>query len=363
MDVLGRDAGPDAGPVATVGTYRARDGSAGVAVGIDIDRPHVGVIVGKRGYGKSYTLGVLAEELARVPALAPVVIDPMGVFDTLAELPGPAVHVRRRPRISADTIPPAGWCALLGVDPASPAGSVLWQAVDTASTIAAMRSAIARIDAAPAACRAADNYLGLAASWGVFDPDGLDATTLTSSDLIVLDCSHLPDPAINAVGYAVADALYGARVRGEISCLPWILIDEAHALFDGAAEPALNRLVTRGRQPGVSLVAATQRPAALPPVVTSQADLLVAHRLTATPDRDRLEAIAPTYMGGSFSTRMPEAPGEVLVVDDVTERVHRIAIRERHTPHGGDSPRATTAVPPADSRSPSHAGSNGSQDT
>lgn len=363
MDVLGRDAGADAGPAGAIGTYRARDGSAGVAVGIDIDGPHVGVVVGKRGYGKSYTLGVLAEELARVPALAPVVIDPMGVFAPLAELAGTAVRVRRRPRVSADTIPPAGWCALLGVDPASPAGSVLWQAVDTASTIAAMRSAITRIDAAPAACRAADNYLGLAASWDVFDPDGLDAAALTEGALTVLDCSHLPDSAINAVGHAVADALYGARVRGEISRLPWILIDEAHALFDGAAEPALTRIVTRGRQPGVSLVAATQRPAALPPVVTSQADLLVAHRLTATPDRDRLEAIAPTYMGGSFGARMPEAPGEVLVVDDVTERVHRVAIRERHTPHGGESPRATAVKSPADSRPPSHTCSDGSQDT
>ena len=36
--------------------------------------------------------------------------------------------------------------------------------------------------------------------------------------------------------------------------------------------------------------------------------------------------------------RMPEAPGEVLVLDDATESVHAARIRQRHTPHAGGSP-------------------------
>ena len=68
--VIGRDGGD--GPVAGLGTYRALDGSEGADVALDVDRPHVLTVVGKRGYGKSHTLGVLAEELAVTPGLAPV---------------------------------------------------------------------------------------------------------------------------------------------------------------------------------------------------------------------------------------------------------------------------------------------------
>ena len=63
--VLGRESGPDDGPVGRLGSYRARDGSAGAPLSLDLDGPHAVSVVGKRGYGKSYTLGVLAEALAR----------------------------------------------------------------------------------------------------------------------------------------------------------------------------------------------------------------------------------------------------------------------------------------------------------
>ncbi len=342
MDVLGRETGPNAGPTATIGHYRARDGSAGAPVAVDIDQPHVGVIVGKRGYGKSYTLGVLAEELATAPGVAPVVLDPMGVFHTLATSTAtiPA-DVITRPQIDPTTIPPRGWCDLLDVDPEGAVGGLLWQLAASGDSIADMRTLLAQATVPDATRRAVANHLSLAASWGIFDPDGTDLTRLASTDTSVIDCAGLSETALNALGYAIADGLYAARVEDQITRLPWLLIDEAHALFAGAAEPALRRVITRGRQPGVSLVLATQRPSALPTVATSQADLILSHRLTASADRQRLEAIAPAYMGGSFAGRMPEHPGDVLLVDDVTERVHHVSIRERQTPHGGDSPKAS----------------------
>jgi hypothetical protein len=107
------------------------------------------------------------------------------------------------------------------------------------------------------------------------------------------------------------------------------------------AETALRTVLTRGRQPGLSLVAATQRPSALPSVAVSQADLLLAHRLTARADLDALSAARPTFLGGSFEERLPANPGEVLLVDDATESVHTVRVRERETSHGGASPSAT----------------------
>jgi hypothetical protein len=198
--------------------------------------------------------------------------------------------------------------------------------------------------AAVEARRAAANHLRLAASWGAFAPDGLSAGDLASGAATVLDLSDLAPAAASAVVAAAATGLYEARVGERVDRLPWLLVDEAHAFFDGVAAAALRRVVTRGRAPGVSLVAATQRPSALPAVAVSQADLLVVHRLTAESDLDALAAARPTYLDDGFRGRLPTARGAALVVDDATESVHGVRVRARDTPHRGESPRAIDAT-------------------
>lgn len=335
-DVLGR-AG-DGGVSGAFGTYRARDGSAGAAVEIDLDGPHATLVVGKRGYGKSYTLGVLVEELATAAGVSPVVADPMGAFRTFAGVSG--FSVVEEPRVSANTLSPRAWCALLGLDHESSAGSLVWQAAATTDALAAMKEYVRNADAVQATRRAARNHLALADSWDVFSPDGLTAADCLSGATI-LDCSGYDAAPMNAVVRAVAEDLYRARVTDSVATLPWLVVDEAHAFFDGIAAPALRTVLTRGRRPGVSFVAATQRPAALPADAVSQADILVAHRLTSRADREALARARPTYMHGSFTDRMPETPGSALVVDDATESVHAVQVRTRRVEHGGGSPSAT----------------------
>lgn len=342
--VIGRESGE--GPVAHVGAYRALDGSHSAAVHLDVDGPHAGLVVGKRGAGKSNTLGVIAEGLARTAGVAPVVVDPMGALRTLAaDAPGEPVpaHVVETPAVPASSLAPRAWCALLGLSPEDGPGALVWQAASEAATLPGMREWVATAEAPGADARAARNHLSLAASWGVFDPDGVDADTLTGPEATVLDVSGLDTAPANAVVRAVAASLYRARVEGTVDRLPWLLVDEVHAFFEAVADTALRRLLTRGRAPGVSLVCATQRPSALPDVAVSQADLLVAHRLTSAADLDALRAARPTYLDGSLADRLPGATGAALVVDDATESVHTIQVRERETPDGGASPRASAA--------------------
>ncbi|AFZ72545.1 ATP-binding protein [Natronobacterium gregoryi] len=348
--VLGRDTDLESGPAGRLGTYRALDGSDGVALYLDLDEPHAVLVVGKRGYGKSYTLGVIAETLARTGGLAPVIVDPMGAFRTLAEAadgePVPA-EIVGEPTVSPATLDPRSWCELVGLEPESATGGLLWQAASSETTIDDMCEAIEAANASQAERRAAINHLELARSWEVFDPDGLSAADIAGPEVTVFDVAGLDDAPMNAVCRAIAETLYRARVTGRIERLPWLLLDEAHAFFDGVAEPALRTILTRGRAPGVTLVAATQRPSAVPPVGISQSDVLVAHRLTAGDDLDALESAQPTYVDESLANRLPERPGEVVIVDDATETVHAARIRERDTPHGGASPRASeTAVRP-----------------
>jgi hypothetical protein len=348
MHVVGRDADADreSTPTGHLGHYLARDGSVGASVGIDLNRPHAGLVVGKRGAGKSHTLGVLAEATARARGVAPVVVDPMGAFgglaaDADAETERVPARVVEEPRIRVDALPAAEWPELVGLDPTSSAGALVWEAAASASTLDGMVEAVVDADDERGVRRAAANHLRRAREWGIFDPDGLGATDLFGPEATVLSLAGVDDAPTGAVVAAAARLLYDARTEDERpDRLPWLFVDEAHVAVDGVAGSALRTLLTRGRAPGVSLVLATQRPSALPAVAASQADLLVAHRLTSETDIEALTAASPTYLSGAVSGRLPSGRGEALLVDDATESTHTVRVRGRHTPHGGHTPRA-----------------------
>ena len=55
---------------------------------MDVARSHVVLVAGKRGSGKSYTLGVIAEEISNLPPdvsrnIASVIFDTMGIYWTM----------------------------------------------------------------------------------------------------------------------------------------------------------------------------------------------------------------------------------------------------------------------------------------
>jgi hypothetical protein len=338
--VLGRETG--GGPVADLGAFLARDGSKGAPVGLDLEYPHVGLLTGKRGSGKSHTMGVIAEGLSAATGVTGIVIDPMGVFGGLATDASAAVV--DSPRIRADALRPAGWCDLLDLDPTGAAGALLWRAADTADTLAGMREAVEHSQAPPETIQAVLNHLALAEDWALFDPDGLDAEHVLGPEVTVIDGSALTDQALAAVTAAIARQLYATATRESLDRLPWLLVDEAHAVTDTVAEGPLRTIATRGRHPGVSLLLGTQRPAALPSVAISQADLVLSHRLTAAADIEALSAARPTYLGTSIEDELPTGVGEAVIIDDTTESAVTVRVRERRTPHGGASPRASEVV-------------------
>ena len=339
MHVIGRHTDDD-GPVCHLGHYRARDGSDGAPVELDVNRPHAGVVVGKRGSGKSHTLGVVAEGLARADGVAPVVVDPMGVFCGLEDAPADAT-VHQAPTVRADALPPRAWPDLLGLDATSSVGSLVWQLAAETESLDGMLDAVTDADTAPETRRAATNHLTLADSWGVFDADGLSPESLCGPTPDVLDLSGVDSVPASAVVRVVARGLYDARVAGDVERLPWMLVDEAHAFVGTTAEPALRTILTRGRAPGVGIVLATQRPSALPHVAVSQADLRIVHRLTAGPDVSAMAAADPTYFDETLRARLPRERGCALVVDDTTESVHDVRVRPRETSDGGATPVAS----------------------
>ena len=73
--------------ILNIGRYYALDGSLGSNVYLDGLKPHVITICGKRGYGKSYTMGVFVEEMMLLEEevrnnIGLVIIDTLGIFWT-----------------------------------------------------------------------------------------------------------------------------------------------------------------------------------------------------------------------------------------------------------------------------------------
>ncbi len=129
--------------------------------------------------------------------------------------------------------------------------------------------------------------------------------------------------------------------------LVWVAIDEAHELLprEGktAASDALITILREGRQPGISLILATQQPAKIHTDVMTQADTVIAHRLTAQMDIEALGSLMQSYMRKGLDQELsilPPLRGAALIFDDANERMFPVQMRPRFTWHGGSSPTA-----------------------
>lgn len=129
--------------------------------------------------------------------------------------------------------------------------------------------------------------------------------------------------------------------------LVWMFIDEAHEFLpkEGktAATESLVQILREGRQPGISLVLATQQPGQIHNDVITQSDIVLSHRVTSQQDIEALNKIMQTYLLESIRRSFDELPslkGSAIILDDNSERLYPMRVRPRYTWHGGESPSA-----------------------
>ena len=129
--------------------------------------------------------------------------------------------------------------------------------------------------------------------------------------------------------------------------LVWIFIDEGHEFLpkEGKtlATDALIQLLREGRQPGISVVLATQQPGKIHTDVMTQSDIVISHRVTSQPDIEALNQIMQSYLLNSIQQYMNDLPtlkGSAIILDDNSERIYPMRIRPRFTWHGGEAPTA-----------------------
>lgn len=385
--------------------FLGKDTQSDNPVYLDFQGARAVVICGKRGSGKSYTLGVLVEELlaSAESDVIPILVDPMGVYHTMVQantgqqdalyrwglsakeyelrllIPGDPDDlydhdvlevlaqrgVKIVPlRLNPSDLSPDGWCDLFDADINRPLGITLFRAVRLLQVKKGFFSVSDIIKIVERDGRAAEtskeallNRLEAARMWKIFAEDGyVPLQQIFSPGVVnVLDLSRLePGPkglrnlAVSVIARNLFRARSDARLREEFglsSPLPrvWVLIDEAHQFVPNGgttlSKHQLIRWAKEGRQPGLSLVVASQQPSAIDPEVLSQCDLILCHKVTTRSDITALNNLSQDYMGSELRTYIKtlERTGEAVVVDDELETVHMLRIRPRRSQHGGST--------------------------
>jgi hypothetical protein len=75
----------------------------------------------------------------------------------------------------------------------------------------------------------------------------------------------------------------------------------------------------------------------------TQADTVIAHRITAKIDTEALGTLMQSYMREGLveqADNLPREKGAAIVFDDNNERMYQIKMRPRFTWHGGSDPSA-----------------------
>jgi len=187
--------------------------------------------------------------------------------------------------------------------------------------------------------------LSMYASLGAFNVRAL-IIGLVSKKVFDERMAARKDEEILAVQHGADYARY--QVKREMP-LVWIFIDEAHEFLPHEkvgktpASDALVQLLREGRQPGISMVMATQQPGKIHTDAMTQSDIVISHRVTAKLDVDALNDITQSYMHSDISGKLnglPRLKGSAIILDDNSERIYPMRVRPRFTWHGGEAPTA-----------------------
>ena len=385
---------------------------------LDVIRTHVILIAGKRGSGKSYTIGVFAEQLADLPKevsqnIATIIFDTMGIYWTMkyqnekdrklleewgltpknlpVEIFVPYGHfneytekglpVDKKFALDVMEMGAEDWIMAFELNLINPVGVIIEKAIETLKKSEKkffIEEIINEIEKDANSSRDTKNAaIGLfhaANSWGIFAKKGTKQTNIielvNAGKTTVLDLSvyssigafNVRALVVSLVSRKLFEQRMAARKKEEIDSivkrfeikgeaekkempLIWMFIDEAHEFLPlnkkTIATDALIQLLREGRQPGISMILATQQPGKIHRDVMTQSDVVLSHKVTSKQDLTALNHIMQSYMLDSISQYMndlPDLKGSAIILDDTSERIYPMRIHPRFTWHGGEAP-------------------------
>jgi len=385
---------------------------------LDVARSHVVLIAGKRGGGKSHSIGVMAEELASLPPetahnIASLIFDTMGIFWTMKFKNEKDTALLREWNLKEKNLPvhilvPAGktqhyktlgipvdksfalnpslltaedWINTFNLSMTEPIAILIQTLIPELAdkkdnfSLGDIHKAIStQHESSTETKHAAQALFKAAESWGIFASDRERGTKIddliTPGTTTVLDLSvyssigsfNVRALVISLISRALFRQRMEARKTEEMQAvthgvefgtynairempLVWMFIDEAHEFLPKTgktpATDALVQILREGRQPGISLVLATQQPGQIHQDVMTQTDIVIAHRVTAKDDVQALNHMMQSYLQDSIQQAMdalPQLKGSAIILDDNSERMYPMRVRPRFTWHGGDAP-------------------------
>ncbi|MFH0979137.1 MAG: ATP-binding protein [Candidatus Woesearchaeota archaeon] len=388
---------------------------------LDVVKSHVIFVCGKRGGGKSYSMGIVAEGIAMLPQeikknLSIIILDTMGIYWTMKyanakdesllrewDLKAEGIdvqiytptkyHLQFKEKdiptdfpfsIKPSELDPEDWFMTFDVTANEPIGILIERIILEMKETRGDFSIKEIIDeikgdmrADKATRDAAENRFWSAQEWGIFSEKGTPLEELIKGgQIVVLDLSCYATMArgwqIKALAIGlVAKKLFNqrmtarrteefneihhqmhyfgdeAREEKKREPLVWLVVDEAHEFLpkDGktAATDALVTILREGRQPGISLILASQQPGKIHTDVMTQSDVIMSHRVTAKIDTDALGMLMQSYMReglDKFLNELPRVAGAAVILDDSNERIYPMRVRPRISWHGGGAPTA-----------------------
>lgn len=364
------------------------------------------LVCGKTGTGKSYTMGVLIEELANIGDDIILVIDPQGIFWTMTQpnnilsevdnlweydreakgfpvnlmVPGDPVEryggeeiveeMRRRGlkiqglRLNPSDLSPEMWCELFNLDINELQGSMLFKAVRTCFLklgrdffLDDISNTINKLKGLDQTKEALQRKIEMALDWQLFEESRYREIweILYPNAINILDLSVIAQGRYglrNLVIAVLANFIFRMRTiarRREELGLPtdvkkvWIFIDEAHNFCPKGSstlsKDILIRWAKEGRQPGLSLVVATQQPSALSPEVLTQCGIRIIHRITSKDDYKAVNSLSQDFLPDDLQAYIKQliGPGQTLIINDESEKIIPVQIHPRQSSHGGGS--------------------------
>jgi hypothetical protein len=401
-------------------TYPAGRYEESGSVYLDITSPHCMLVVGKRGTGKSYTLGVFAEGFGLLSEdirknISVLILDTMSVFHSLKShntnldetkrlrefnelsprdftncveifLPKLVIEKLKKEKkevsydgilsLSLSDIQVHDWLSLLSLSPTEPAGALLVRVIDSLLSSGGtfgyedIYDMIQNERTAEHEKNSLFNMFKMIEELKIFEKEGTPFENIVSGGKIsVLDISYLG----RIGGFDVRNLILGIIGRRLLSertlettlemqaeanlvsrdslvsnenehPLVYMIIDEAH-LFLPAEQKTLSSdvlidWIKLGRHPGLSLIMATQEPSALHETAFRQADIILAHNVTANDDIDALGRAKQSFMTGSkdiqkIVSTMEFKKGLSVLFDDKTQKIEMVRIRPRMSLHAG----------------------------
>ncbi|PKM92209.1 MAG: hypothetical protein CVU81_01725 [Euryarchaeota archaeon HGW-Euryarchaeota-1] len=384
---------------------------------MDLAAPHVVLVCGKRGSGKSYTLSVIAEEITLFSKqvgkhVGGIMFDTMGIFwsmqfpnlqdaglvkssglqpqgvpvnlfisETAVEKYN-ALGIKYKGiiKLAVNGLSAIDWALTFNLDLNSGEGILMQRVLTDLNEkkknfdLDDVVVAIEKTKVDEKAKTLLVNLFEGAKGWGLFGKIGTPIDEIIKlGEVAVVDVSTFEF----LYGWSVRALVVGLLLRKifdtrmtsrkideseqmsyflpnmkpptteRVKYLPQVvaLIDEVHEFIASDMEtPATKPLlqwIREGRQPGLTLIMATQEPGVLSPTVLSQVDIVISHLLTSKKDIDALRSVAQTYVHydiTEYFSLLPKVKGVCLVLDDNSEKLYTLRVRPKLSWHAGASP-------------------------